>query len=358
MRPSRSSRLPAFSGKPLNMFSSSRVCKFCPALVLATPNSTSCSARLQVPYLSSATIDPTFNILCVPADSAARSVFADFTQRPLLSLVGDRSFIAVGDDDWAETARSFPGVLTVQQRSAVGKISPHLKAILDKPSLSPLKIISHCFPGPGCISAARLIESASQCELYSHYDSIELRGAVAEVRNAVEILAGAPGVHWLELKTNLKPRNYAGSSIIGTGVSQTSLPIPSQVLSSITLDPSSIIAVAGTVPFASRPPFSFTISTAPPPSQTVASIATTVSSAALHRSAAMITLHHLVGTSTTTGSCPPPTAVDAVAAARGQQAVWPPRPAETISIKMATAPTWLEQSWARASRQPRLLPAS
>jgi hypothetical protein len=190
------------------------------------------------------------------ADTAARSVFAEFTQRPLLSLVGDRAFIAVGDDTWAEAARSFPGVLTVQQRSAVGKISPHLKAALQKPSLTHLKIISHCFPGPGCLSAARLInESALHCEIYSHYDSLELHGVAAGLQTPVEILAHAPGVHWLELKSTLKPRNYAGSSIISTGSSQTAPTIPSQVLRSITLDAaSSIIAVAGDIPPSARPP--------------------------------------------------------------------------------------------------------
>jgi hypothetical protein len=59
-------------------------------------------------------------------------------------------------------------------------------------------------------------------------------------------VARAPGVHWLQLKTRATTRNYAGSSIISTGVSQTAAIIPSQVLGAIVLQPStSIIAVAG-----------------------------------------------------------------------------------------------------------------
>ena len=306
------------------------------------------------------TIDRTFNIRCLSADTAARSVFAEFTQRPLLSLVGDRAFIAVGDDIWAEAARSFPGVLTVQQRSAVGKISPHLKAVLHKPPLSHLKIISHCFPGPGCLSAARLFnESASHCQIYSHYDSLELHCFAAELRAAVEILADAPGVHWLELKTTLKLRNYAGSSIISTGASQTAPSIPSQVLRSITLDAaSSIIAVAGAQPPASRPPFSRTISTAPLPPQTLASIATTVSSATLHHIAVMTPKHHPVGPFTNTGSCPPVTAAAVAVAASSLRVHGLRRRVETASIKTATAAMWLQLLSAIASRLRHLPPTS
>jgi hypothetical protein len=51
-------------------------------------------------------------LTCAPPDNAARAAFATFTQRPLLSLVGDRAYIAVGSDAWASAARAFPGVET------------------------------------------------------------------------------------------------------------------------------------------------------------------------------------------------------------------------------------------------------
>jgi hypothetical protein len=52
----------------------------------------------------------TNQLTCAPPDNAARAAFATFTQRPLLSLVGDRAYIAVGSDAWASAARAFPGV--------------------------------------------------------------------------------------------------------------------------------------------------------------------------------------------------------------------------------------------------------
>jgi hypothetical protein len=185
-----------------------------------------------------------FNAL---SDIAALSAFSLFTQRPLLSLIGDRAFLAVGDDAWAASARSFPGVLTVQQRPPHGKISPQLKAALDSPSLSPLRIISHCFPGPGCFSSRSIAESVPSCEVYAHYDSIEMLCSAANARAAAGMLADSPGVHWVELKRALKPRNFAGSCIISMGGSCTSA-TSSNVLSSIALDPAtSIIAVAGSL---------------------------------------------------------------------------------------------------------------
>ena len=135
----------------------------------------------------------------------------------------------------------------MQRRSPGGKISPHLTTALDKQPLSRVAFIAHCFPGPGCASAAHNITASSPaCELYTHFDTLELHCDAADARAACGILAQAPGVHWLQLKTRIKPRNYAGRSIIGTGATQTAPTIPSQVFAAITLQPStSIIAVAG-----------------------------------------------------------------------------------------------------------------
>jgi hypothetical protein len=185
-------------------------------------------------------------VFSTPTDSAARAAFAAFTRRPLLSLIGDRAYIAVADEAWASTARSFPGVLTVQKRSHHGKLAPQLKSALERPSPPPLIIIAHCFSGPGCASAARdLTAAASPCTVYTHYACLEVQCSSAAAPAAVVTLSQSPGVHWLHQKPRLTTRNYAGRSIIGTGVSQTASPIPSSVFSAIPLAPStSIIAVA------------------------------------------------------------------------------------------------------------------
>lgn len=79
-----------------------------------TLSSTSCLAHLQVRLRCNrrppAIQPPTpFHSPFFPADNAARSAFALFTQRPLLSFLADRAYIAVGDLVWAAAARSFPG---------------------------------------------------------------------------------------------------------------------------------------------------------------------------------------------------------------------------------------------------------
>ncbi len=183
------------------------------------------------------------------SDNAARSAFALYTQRPLLSLTGDRAYIAVGDDAWASAARSFPGVLALQLRPPHSKISPQLKHALDKPSPPRLRLLSHCFPGAGCASASRIIAAATTpCHVYSHYDSVELHcpAAAAAARSAAGLLAAAPGVHWLELKANLTTRNRAGGCTISTGAACAAPTAASTVLAAIALDAAtSIIAVAG-----------------------------------------------------------------------------------------------------------------
>jgi subtilisin family serine protease len=187
-----------------------------------------------------------FVIFSTPTDIAARTAFAAFTRRPLLSAIGDRAYIAVGDDDWASAARSFPGVFTVQKRSPHGKISPQLKTALGQATSANLQFIAHCFTGPSCLSAAHDIAQAlSPCAVYTHYSCVEVHCSAASALAAVGILSKSPGVHWLQLKTHTTTRNFAGRSIIGTGVSQMAFSIPSHVFDAIPLNPaSSIIAVA------------------------------------------------------------------------------------------------------------------
>ena len=185
-------------------------------------------------------------VFSTPTDSAARAAFATFTQHTLRSLVGDRAYIAVADETWASAARSFPGVLTVQKGSHCGKLAPQLKSALKRPDSSRLNIIARCFSGPGCASAALdLTAAASPCIVYTHYVCLEVHCSSAAAPAAVVTLSQSPGILWLHPKPYLTPRNYAGRSIIGTGVSQTASPIPFSVFSTIALGPStSIIAVA------------------------------------------------------------------------------------------------------------------
>ncbi len=138
----------------------------------------------------------------------------------------------------------------MQKRSRGGKLAPQLKTALElpapAPSSPPLKIIAHCFSGPGCSSAARDLTAAkSPCAVYTHYSCLEVHCSSAAAITAADILSESPGVHWLHLKSPLSLRNFAGRSIISTGISQTASPIPSSVFSAIPLTPStSIIAVA------------------------------------------------------------------------------------------------------------------
>jgi subtilisin family serine protease len=185
-------------------------------------------------------------VFSTPTDNAALSAFAAFTRRPLLSAIGDRAYIAVANDDWASTARSFPGVLTVQKRLPAGKVSPQLKSVLKLAASPSHEIIAHCFPGQGCTSAARdLIETNLPCTRYTHHSIIEVHCGSTAASSAVDTLSQSPGVHFLHLKARVSTRNYAGRSIIGTGTSQTSTSIPSHVFDAIPLNPAtSVIAVA------------------------------------------------------------------------------------------------------------------
>ena len=152
----------------------------------------------------------------------------------------------MADEAWASAARSFPGVLTVQKRSPLGKISLQLKSVLDQATPFPVQMIAHCFPGPGCAYATQGIsDSLLNCTVYMHYSCVEVHCGSTAASAAAGILSQSPGVHWMQLKTNVAPRNYAGRSIVGTGSSQTEASIPSDVFVSIPLNPTtSVIAVA------------------------------------------------------------------------------------------------------------------
>jgi len=54
------------------------------------------------------------------------AVFESLTGRPLLSMVADRAFVAVGSSAWAQRARAFPGVFFVTVRGHDSKVSAML----------------------------------------------------------------------------------------------------------------------------------------------------------------------------------------------------------------------------------------
>jgi hypothetical protein len=51
------------------------------------------------------------------------AVFQSFTGRPLLGMIADRAFVAVGSRDWMQLALEFPGTAFVSVRSPTSKVS-------------------------------------------------------------------------------------------------------------------------------------------------------------------------------------------------------------------------------------------
>lgn len=51
------------------------------------------------------------------------AVFESFTGRPLLSMVADRAFVAIGSRTWMTRAQAFPGVVFVTARKSTSKVS-------------------------------------------------------------------------------------------------------------------------------------------------------------------------------------------------------------------------------------------
>jgi hypothetical protein len=54
------------------------------------------------------------------------AVFQSFTGRPLLGMIADRAFVAVGSRDWMRLALEFPGTAFVSIRSHASKVSAPL----------------------------------------------------------------------------------------------------------------------------------------------------------------------------------------------------------------------------------------
>jgi hypothetical protein len=51
------------------------------------------------------------------------AVFESLTGRPLLSMVADRAFVAIGSRAWMTRAQAFPGVVFVTARNPTSKVS-------------------------------------------------------------------------------------------------------------------------------------------------------------------------------------------------------------------------------------------
>jgi hypothetical protein len=168
--------------------------------------------------------------------------FAAFTGRPVLQYIGDRAFLALGDNNWAITSRTYPGVAFVQQRDASSKICPSLTAKLaDGPVSQPL--IAQCFSPASCASAASVVD-ATACSVAIHDGFVEAHCDPSTVAHHVDALAASLNVHFVELKPELKRSNFAGKSIVGTGPQATS-PDQSAAITRIPMA-DSIVAVADT----------------------------------------------------------------------------------------------------------------
>ena len=176
-----------------------------------------------------------------------------FTGRPLLSYIGDNSFIAVGPDAWASKARLFPGIVTVSPRSPHSKISPRLSSSMrkrastadDSKSDARIQSLALCYGSVGCRHALDAIAHLP-CFTFLHSHILEFHCLPRDAEAAVAAAASSAGVYWIEPKNALASRNWSGKSIIGTGRSQTfnaSAPNPSVVFASVSMN-SSIIGVA------------------------------------------------------------------------------------------------------------------
>jgi hypothetical protein len=68
----------------------------------------------------------------IRVDDITAAVFQSFTGRPLLSMVADKAFVAVGSKAWVLRARSFPGVVFVTSRSPASKVNMRCTSVMLK----------------------------------------------------------------------------------------------------------------------------------------------------------------------------------------------------------------------------------
>ena len=196
-------------------------------------------------------------VFSTPIDDTTLTIFGESTGRPLLSFIGDRSFIAIGSAEWASKARMFPGVITVSPRSSESKISPEMRLSIaanavasakgrsDAASSTHVRALALCYGVVGCRHALASIAHLP-CSSYLHADILEIHCPQRDAAAAIAAAADSPGVYWIEPKTAISTRNWSGKSIIGTGSTQTfttGQPNPSKVFATVSMQ-NSIIGVA------------------------------------------------------------------------------------------------------------------
>ena len=168
--------------------------------------------------------------------------FAAYTGRPVLQYVGDRAFLALGDDEWSAVARTFPGVVFVQLREPSSKICPLLTDALAAGPVTQA-LIAQCFSSSSCDSAASVIDT-SACSVFNHDAFIEVACEPSALPSQLASLVASPNIHYVELKPLLQKHNFAGKSIVGAGPAATS-PDQSLALTRIPMD-NSVVAIADT----------------------------------------------------------------------------------------------------------------
>lgn len=178
----------------------------------------------------------------VDAGDDTLKAFAAFTGRPVVQYVGDRAFLALGDEKWANISRTYPGVVFVQLRDPASKICPQLSAKLSSASVTQ-PLIAQCFSPSSCSSAASVLD-ANVCAVTTHDGFVEASCEPSAAAASVSALVASPNVHFVELKPVLKSSNFAGKSIVGTGPQATS-PDQSAAITRIPMD-GSVVAVADT----------------------------------------------------------------------------------------------------------------
>lgn len=188
---------------------------------------------------------------------------AKFTGRPVVSHVHDDLYLAIGGDSFPARARQFPGVVWVQERTGSDKVGSSLKLVLDELSRQSIvtRLRSRVFPMSNSIKSGSIVPLIVQCwhdacgaaakhvqtlcpDVYVFPEVIEVQCHASAVERSVALLTGHAGVEHVDIKQRVERKNFAGSAILGTGPSATSIS-ESRVLSSIDVS-NSVIGVADT----------------------------------------------------------------------------------------------------------------
>jgi hypothetical protein len=151
----------------------------------------------------------------------------------------------------------------VQERDGLHKVGSSLKLVMDE--LSPKAVFAHLrnrlFPKTSSSTSGSIVILIVQCwhdacgtaashvqtlcpDVYVYPELIEVQCRSSMVEQAITLLTALPGVEYVDIKQRVEHKNFAGSAILGTGPSATTIS-ESRVLTSIDVS-SSIIGVADT----------------------------------------------------------------------------------------------------------------